>query len=113
MHCERQQGHIDPLRGVRNNFAQVFENDRDALHTSETTKRRIIRGSTDYVFVRLASLYKRIACEGGHKIVASCKVCDETVYNKWWKQPEKNKVFGVTFRKWRKQWVFAAMHPLT
>ena len=37
-----------------------------------------------------------LASEGGHKIVANCKIDDATVYNKWWKQPDKNKVFGVT-----------------
>ena len=37
-----------------------------------------------------------LASEGGHKIIANCKICDATVYNKWWKQPDKNKVFGVT-----------------
>ena len=37
-----------------------------------------------------------LASEGGHKIVANCKIGDATVYNKWWKQPDKNKVFGMT-----------------
>ena len=40
-----------------------------------------------------------LASEGGHKIVANCKIGDATVYNKWWKHPEKNKVFGVTIHK--------------
>ena len=33
--------------------------------------------------------------EGGHKIIANHKMGDESVYNKWWKQPNKYKVFGV------------------
>ena len=37
--------------------------------------------------------------EGGHKIVANRKMCDETVYNKWWKQSDKYKVFGVTIHE--------------
>ena len=40
-----------------------------------------------------------LASEGGHKIVANCKIGDATVYNKWWKQPDKNKVFGVTIHE--------------
>ena len=40
-----------------------------------------------------------LASEGGHKIVANRKIGDATVYNKWWKQPEKNKVFGVTIHE--------------
>ena len=37
-----------------------------------------------------------LASEGGHKIIANRKMGDASVYNKWWKQPDKNKVFGVT-----------------
>ena len=37
--------------------------------------------------------------EGGHKIIANRKMCDESVYNKWWKQPDKYKVFGVTIHE--------------
>ena len=37
-----------------------------------------------------------LASEGGHKIIANRKIGDATVYNKWWKQPDKNKVFGMT-----------------
>ena len=40
-----------------------------------------------------------LASESGHKIIASCKIGDVTVYNKWWKQPDKNKVFGVTIHE--------------
>ena len=40
-----------------------------------------------------------LASEGGHKIVANRKIGDATVYNKWWKQPDKNKVFGVTIHE--------------
>ena len=40
-----------------------------------------------------------LASEGGHKIIANCKIGDATVYNKWWKQPDKNKVFGVTIHE--------------
>ena len=40
-----------------------------------------------------------LASEGGHKIVANRKIGDETVYNKWWKQPDKYKVFGVTIHE--------------
>ena len=40
-----------------------------------------------------------LASEGGHKIVANRKIGDATVYNKWWKQPDKYKVFGVTIHE--------------
>ena len=40
-----------------------------------------------------------LASEGGHKIVVNRNMGDETVYNKWWKQPEKNKVFGVSIHE--------------
>ena len=40
-----------------------------------------------------------LANEVGHKIVANCKVYDVTLYNKWWKQPDKYKVFGVTIHE--------------
>ena len=40
-----------------------------------------------------------LASEGRHKIVASRKIDDASVYNKWWKQPDKNKVFGVTIHE--------------
>ena len=40
-----------------------------------------------------------LASEGGHKIVANCKIGDASVYNKWWKQPDKYKVFGVTIHE--------------
>ena len=37
--------------------------------------------------------------EDGHKIIANQKMGDESVYNKWWKQPNKHKVFGVTIHE--------------
>ena len=37
--------------------------------------------------------------EGGHKIVANRKMGDASVYNKWWKQPKKYKVFGETIHE--------------
>ena len=40
-----------------------------------------------------------LASEGGHKIIANRKMGDATVYNKWWKQPDKYKVFGVTIHE--------------
>ena len=40
-----------------------------------------------------------LASEGGHKIVASRKTDCASMYNKWWKHPEKNKVFGVTIHE--------------
>ena len=40
MYCERQQGVIDLLRGL----VQMFEDDRDALHTPETYKRGNVGG---------------------------------------------------------------------
>ena len=40
-----------------------------------------------------------LASEGGHKIIANRKMGNATVYNKWWKQPNKNKVFGVTIHE--------------
>ena len=48
---------------------------------------------------RCLQRYLILESEGGHKIVANGKVCDETVYNKWWKQPDKYKVFGVTIHE--------------
>ena len=37
--------------------------------------------------------------ESGHKIVTNRKMGDETVYNKWWKQPDMYKVFGVAIHE--------------
>ena len=73
MHWERQQDHIDPLRVPkrrRNNLAQVFENDRDALHTSQTYERMDIREYRDRM--TLTCLFYSIYQFGigkGHKIV--------------------------------------------
>ena len=36
-----------------------------------------------------------LASEGGHKIITNRKMGDESVYNKWWKQPDKYTVFRV------------------
>ena len=75
MHWERQQDHIDPLRAPRrrssnNNLAQVFENDRDALHTSQTYKRRDIRECRDRMTLTCPfySIYQ-FGMGKGHKIV--------------------------------------------
>ena len=40
-----------------------------------------------------------LASEGRHKIITNRKIDDESVYNKWWKQPNKYKVFGLTIHK--------------
>ena len=40
-----------------------------------------------------------LASECGHKIIANHKMGDVSVYNKWWKQPNKYKVFGVTIHE--------------
>ena len=40
-----------------------------------------------------------LASEGGHKIIANRKIGDASMYDKWWKQPDKYKVFGVTIHK--------------
>ena len=40
-----------------------------------------------------------LASEGGHKIITNRKMGDANVYNKWWKQPDKYKVFGVTIHE--------------
>ena len=40
-----------------------------------------------------------LASEGGHKIIANRKISDASVYNKWWKQHDKYKVFGVSLLK--------------
>ena len=37
-----------------------------------------------------------LASEGGHRIIRTWKVCDPSIYNKWWKHPEKNTIFGHT-----------------
>ena len=37
-----------------------------------------------------------LASEGGHKIIANRNMSNQNSYNKWWKQPEKNKIFGHT-----------------
>ena len=73
-----QQGHIDPLRSYRrrrnrrnnNNLAQVFENDRDVLHTSQTYKRRDIRECRDHMTLTCLfySIYQ-FDMGKGHKIV--------------------------------------------
>ena len=36
-----------------------------------------------------------LASEGGHKIITNRKMSDASVYSKWWKQPDKYKVFEV------------------
>ena len=48
---------------------------------------------------RCLQRYLILASEGGHKIIANRKMGDASVYNKWWKQPDKYKVFGVTIHK--------------
>ena len=40
-----------------------------------------------------------LASDGRHKIIANRKMGDESVYNKWWKQPNKYKAFGVTIHE--------------
>ena len=40
-----------------------------------------------------------LASEGGRKIIANRKMGVESVYNKWWKQPSKYKVFGVAIHE--------------
>ena len=40
-----------------------------------------------------------LASEGGHRIIANRKMGDASVYDKWCKQPDKNKVFGVTIHE--------------
>ena len=40
-----------------------------------------------------------LASEGGHKIIANRKMGDASVYHKWWKQPDKYKIFGVTIHE--------------
>ena len=40
-----------------------------------------------------------LASEGGHRIIANCKVCDPSIYNKWWKHPDKNTIFGHTIHE--------------
>ena len=36
-----------------------------------------------------------LASEDEHKIITNRKMDDESVYNEWWKQPNKYKVFEV------------------
>ena len=48
---------------------------------------------------RCLQRYLILASEGGHKIIANRKMGDASVYNKWWKQPDKYKVFGVTIHE--------------
>ena len=48
---------------------------------------------------RCLQRYLILASEGGHKIIANRKIGDASVYNKWWKQPDKNKVFGVSIHE--------------
>ena len=40
-----------------------------------------------------------LASEGGHEIIANRMIDDRFVYNRWWKQPDKYKVFGVTIHE--------------
>ena len=40
-----------------------------------------------------------LASEGGYKIIANRKMDDASVYSKWWKQPDKNKVLGVSIHE--------------
>ena len=37
-----------------------------------------------------------LASEGGHKIIANRNMSNQNSYNKWWKQPDKYKIFGHT-----------------
>ena len=39
--------------------------------------------------------YHILASEDGHKIIANGEMSNESVYNNWWKQPNKYKVFEV------------------
>ena len=48
MRYVKQQGHIVQLRGVRN-LGKMFEDDRDAFHTSQTYKRGNVGGCGDCV----------------------------------------------------------------
>ena len=52
-----------------------------------------------------------LASEGGHKIITNRKMGDESVYNKWWKQPDKYKVFGVTIHEIEKAMVICDNKP--
>ena len=40
-----------------------------------------------------------LVSEGRHKIITNRKMGDPSVYNKWWKQPDKYKVFGLTIHE--------------
>ena len=40
-----------------------------------------------------------LASEDGHKIIANRMMGDATVYNKWWKQPNKYKMFKMTIHE--------------
>ena len=40
-----------------------------------------------------------LANEGGYKIITNRKMGDASVYSKWWKQPDKYKMFGVTIHE--------------
>ena len=48
---------------------------------------------------RYLQWYLILVSEGGHKIIANRKMEDESMYNKWWKQPDKYKIFGVTIHE--------------
>ena len=40
-----------------------------------------------------------LASEDGHKIITNRKMDNGSVYNQWWKQPDKYKVLGVTIHE--------------
>ena len=48
---------------------------------------------------RFLQRYLILVSEGRHKIIANRKMGNASVYNKWWKQPDKYKVFGVTIHE--------------
>ena len=55
---------------------------------------------------RCLQRYLILVSGGGHKIIANRKMGDANVYNKWWKQSNKYKVFGVLIHKNEEEWTY-------
>ena len=52
-----------------------------------------------------------LASEDGHKIIANRMMGDATVYNKWWKQPNKYKMFKMTIHEIEEAMDICDNHP--
>ena len=66
-------------------------------HTPSILEQSVVNPNIDYNMCLQRCLI--LVSDSGHKIIANCNMGDESVYNKWWKQPNKYKVLGVTIHE--------------